>query len=156
MENKKDNNVDWDVRVGIHTGPMVAGIIGETKFSYDVWGSTVNLCARLESASKPGSINVSQEFMLHTGAFFEFEPRGLIEIKNSAPTEMYFLTDIKEPLRSGHFVPNRRFWDLYNVYAASPLELQKKEKSITGAMVADTITTDAEQAPGYFRGSSSE
>jgi class 3 adenylate cyclase len=132
MESKRNNNVDWDVRIGIHTGPMVAGIIGETKFSYDVWGSTVNLCARLESSSKPGSINVSQEYMELTGEFFDFEPRGLVEIKNSPPMKMHFLVDIKEPLRSGHFVPNKRFWQLYEVYAGTPLEPQRKQKLVTG------------------------
>ncbi|RYY20897.1 MAG: adenylate/guanylate cyclase domain-containing protein [Chitinophagaceae bacterium] len=120
MDSTKANGFEWDVRIGIHTGPMVAGIIGETKFSYDVWGSTVNLASRLESASKPGTINVSREFVELTKEFFEFEQRGMIEIKNSAPTEMFFLTDIKSSLRSDHFLPNSRFFERYRTYPEMP------------------------------------
>ncbi len=120
QEKNKENHREWNIRIGIHTGPMVAGIIGETKFSYDVWGSTVNLCSRLETASKPGSINVSDDFMECTQAFFEFEPRGQIEIKNAGPVSMYFLTDIKEELRTDHFTPNPRFFELYEKYALNP------------------------------------
>ncbi|ULQ53219.1 adenylate/guanylate cyclase domain-containing protein [Flavihumibacter fluvii] len=120
MENKnKNKEIDWNIRIGIHTGPMVAGIIGETKFSYDVWGSSVNLCSRLETASKPGFINVSHEFMECTRDFFDFEARGLVDIKNSEPARMYFLTDIREPLRSGHFQPNSRFYALYEQYSGT-------------------------------------
>lgn len=125
IQEMKDKNIDWNIRIGIHTGPMVAGIIGETKFSYDVWGSTVNLCSRLETASKPGCINCSHEFMEHTSEFFEFEPRGLIEIKNSEPTRMYFLKDIKENLRSAHFQPNSRFFELYEKYSRTPFTERK-------------------------------
>ena len=118
MENWNTRNESaWNVRIGIHTGPMVAGIIGKTKFSYDVWGSSVNLSSRLESASTPGRINVSQEYMEITSDFFEFEPRGLVEIKNSKPAQMYFLKDIREPLRSGHFQPNESFHELYQKLA---------------------------------------
>ncbi len=115
-----EHHMEWNIRIGIHTGPMVAGIIGETKFSYDVWGSTVNLCSRLETASKPGGINVSYEFMECTQAFFEFEPRGQIEVKNAGSVSMYFLTDIKEALRTDHFTPNSRFFELYEKYALHP------------------------------------
>ena len=119
-EKNKVNLIEWKLRVGIHTGPMVAGIIGETKFSYDVWGSSVNLCSRLETASKPGCINVSEEFMEFTKDFFEFEPRGFIEIKNREPVNMYFLMDIKKELRSGHFQPNELFYEKYEQYSSPP------------------------------------
>ena len=109
-------NKGWNVRIGIHTGPMIAGIIGETKFSYDVWGQSVNLSARLETASSPGCINVSHEFMCLTSDFFEFEARGHIEIKNHDPVPMYFLVDLKEDLRSGHLKPNEKFFERYKEY----------------------------------------
>jgi len=128
MENiNRNRNVAWNVRIGIHTGSMIAGIIGKTKFTYDVWGSGVNLCARLETASKPGLINVSREFKDLTNEFFDFEPRGLIEIKNSKPIEMYFLTDIKEHLRSEHFVPNSKFYELYDQYSKTTIDERKAE-----------------------------
>ena len=79
------------------------------------------LCSRLESTSNPGFINVSDDFMEHTKEFFEFESRGLIEIKNSLPSHMYFLTDIKQELRSARFQPNDRFYELYDQYAKTPI-----------------------------------
>ncbi len=118
MEKKQH---DWDIRIGIHTGPMVAGIIGKTKFSYDVWGNSVNLCARLETASKPNCINVSHEFMLLTADFFDFEPRGFIEIKNGQPINMYFLKDIKTELKLERFVPNHLFFDYYKQFSNTSL-----------------------------------
>jgi|GEM_PF-3239489 len=126
METKnKNKDIPWDIRIGIHTGPMVAGIIGKTKFSYDVWGRSVNICSRLETASKPGCINVSEEFMELTQAFFEFEARGLVDIKSIGPTRMYFLTDIKEQLRTVHFQPNKKFYDCYEEFAKTPLNIEK-------------------------------
>lgn len=121
LKEKKRIN-DWDVRIGIHTGPMVAGIIGKTKFAYDVWGNSVNLCARLETTSKPNCINVSHEFMQNTIEFFDYEPRGLIEIKNGQPTEMFFLKDLKEHFRSETYLPNQKFQESYQEYSNSPFE----------------------------------
>jgi len=101
---------------------MVAGIIGKSKFSYDVWGSSVNLSSRLETSSRPNCINVSEEFMEYTNEFFEYEPRGLIEIKNLGPTRMYFLVDIKEELRSAPYTPNNLFHQRYEKYAKIPFD----------------------------------
>ncbi len=115
--NRKISGDTWEIRIGIHTGSMIAGIIGETKFSYDVWGGNVNLCSRLESASQPGRINVSREFMECTREFFEFEDRGFIHIKNSEPVNMFFLTDIKEPLRAARFQPNNNFFEMYERFS---------------------------------------
>lgn len=113
----RDKETHWNLRIGIHTGPMVAGIIGKSKFSYDVWGSSVNLSSRLETSSRPNCINVSEEFMEYTNEFFEFEPRGLIEIKNLGPTRMYFLIDIKDELKSAPYTPNNLFHQRYEKYA---------------------------------------
>jgi class 3 adenylate cyclase len=139
METNKRSGINWDVRIGIHTGPMVAGIIGETKFSYDVWGSTVNLSARLEGASKPGAINVSHEYMQLTKEFFDFESRGLIEIKNSAPAQMYFLTGIKESLRSAPLLPDSRFFERYVEYANAPITSSITAKPGVGSMEPGTV-----------------
>lgn len=116
-ELKKEKKLyDWDLRIGIHSGPMVAGIIGKTKFSYDVWGNSVNLCARFETTSKANCINVSQDYMRLTADFFDFEERGLIEIKNGEPTLMYFLKDIKQELRKEQYKPNDLFYEKYKAY----------------------------------------
>lgn len=121
MENK-EKDLDWNIRIGIHTGPMVAGIIGETKFSYDVWGHTVNLCSRLETAGKPGNINVSEDFYKYTKNFFEFEQRGYIDIKNSKPVKMYLLKDLKAHLKSTAYHPNAKFYELFEIYSNTPLK----------------------------------
>ena len=121
MENK-EKDLDWNIRIGIHTGPMVAGIIGETKFSYDVWGHTINLCSRLETAGKPGNINVSEEFYRYTKDFFEFEERGFIDIKNSDPVQMYLLKDLKSELRTKRFHANSKFYKLFETYSKTPLK----------------------------------
>ncbi len=112
----QEDTRNWNLRIGIHTGPMIAGIIGESKFSYDVWGDSVNLSSRLETASMPGCINVSEEVMEATLEFFEFEPRGHIEIKNSNPLPMFFIVDIKEHLKSGYLQPNEAFMKKYQEY----------------------------------------
>lgn len=107
----------WEIRIGIHSGSMVAGIIGKSKFSYDVWGSSVNLSSRLETSSHAGQINVSKQFIDSCGDFFEFEPRGFVDIKNIGSVEMFFLKDIKASLRSGRYQPNAEFDKLYNAYS---------------------------------------
>lgn len=122
MKNKV-KDLDWNIRIGIHTGPMVAGIIGETKFSYDVWGHTVNLCSRLESAGKPGCINVSEDFYQITKDFFDFEERGYIDIKNSDPVKMYLLKDLKSHLKTKEYHPNTSFYELYNTFSKKTKKL---------------------------------
>jgi adenylate cyclase len=84
-----------DLRVGIHSGPVMAGIVGKRKFTYDIWGDAVNLAARLESASEPGRVNVSPAIVAQTGSFFSFAARGRVEIKNKDPMDMYFLERLR-------------------------------------------------------------
>jgi class 3 adenylate cyclase len=79
-------------RIGIHCGPVIAGVIGSKKFIYDVWGDAVNLTSRMESLSLPGRIQVTYAVMERLGRAFTFEPRGLIDVKGKGPTPTYFLT----------------------------------------------------------------
>ncbi len=83
----------FEMRLGIHTGPVVAGIVGVKKFQYDIWGDTVNTAARMESAGEVGRVNVSAGTyeMLKDDAAFAFEARGLIEAKGKGKVEMWFL-----------------------------------------------------------------
>jgi class 3 adenylate cyclase len=90
MRTPKDT-FEWKIRIGIHTGPVVAGIIGEWRFIYDVWGDTVNIAARLESASEPNRVNVSHTVYELTKQKFSFEHRGILPVKNMDPIDMYFL-----------------------------------------------------------------
>ena len=81
-----------DVRIGFHTGPVVAGVIGARKFSYDIWGEAVNLASRLESHSNTGKIHVSKEVYVILKDRFSFEHRGEIPVKGLGKLETYFLT----------------------------------------------------------------
>jgi len=77
----RDAGPPWEVRIGLHTGPVVAGVIGSSKFVYDLWGDAVNVASRLEASAPTGSIQVSQVVADAIDDDFEFEPRGQIELK---------------------------------------------------------------------------
>jgi class 3 adenylate cyclase len=85
------------LRIGIASGPVMAGVIGADKFSYDVWGETVNLAARLESYGPPGEIQVTDTVREALGDGFVFEPRGPIDIKGVGVLETWILKDEHSP-----------------------------------------------------------
>jgi class 3 adenylate cyclase len=81
----------FQVRIGIHAGPVVAGVIGVKKFSYDLWGDTVNVASRMESHGVPGKIQVTQEVYERLNATYRFEARGKISIKGKGSMTTYWL-----------------------------------------------------------------
>jgi adenylate cyclase len=79
------------LRIGIHSGPATAGVIGDIRFSYDVWGDAVNTASRMESGGEPGRIQVSETFRQLAADVFVFEERGLGEFKGIGAAHTYFL-----------------------------------------------------------------
>ncbi|WMI67343.1 adenylate/guanylate cyclase domain-containing protein [Mangrovimonas sp. YM274] len=96
---------NFSIRVGIHTGSVVAGVVGSKKFAYDVWGDTVNIAARMETNSEEGKINISASTHNLIQDEFECEYRGEIDVKNKGMMKMYFVKNqhtikVKEPFKS--------------------------------------------------------
>lgn len=81
----------FEVRIGIHTGPVVAGVVGTKKFAYDIWGDTVNIAARMESGSEPGKVNISESTYLLVKESILCTYRGEIDVKNKGNLKMYFV-----------------------------------------------------------------
>jgi adenylate cyclase len=87
----------WQVRIGLHTGPVMAGVIGTSKFVFDLWGDAVNVASRLETTSLPGRIQVSDAVAAALGDAYELEPRGPIELKGKGSTQAWFLNGRTAP-----------------------------------------------------------
>jgi class 3 adenylate cyclase len=84
-----------EFRIGIHCGPVVAGVIGTRKFIYDVWGDTVNVASRMESTGVPGRVQVTAAVEARLRDGFTFESRGLTEVRGKGPMPTFFLTGVK-------------------------------------------------------------
>jgi class 3 adenylate cyclase len=90
-EHALDNRVNMQLRVGINSGPVVAGVIGKSKYIYDLWGDTVNLASRMESTGLPGAIQVTRSVYEQLKEKFAFEPRGAIDVKGKGQVEAWLL-----------------------------------------------------------------
>ena len=106
----------WDIRIGIHSGGLIGGVIGKHKFSYDVWGDTVNIAARCEQNSIPNHINVTDYFKSKIEPYFNFTARGPIKIKNCGEVDMFFLNKIEPE------------YSLYHTGKKANLDLRKLAK----------------------------
>ena len=101
---KPGSLVDWKVRVGLHTGPVVAGVVGKRKFAFDIWGNTVNFAARMESSGAPNKVNLSEVTWKRVHDFVDCEPRGGIRIKEGREMPMYFASGPQSGLVTGPVV----------------------------------------------------
>lgn len=106
----------WALRIGIDTGPVIAGVVGRNKLSYDIWGSTVNTASRMESSGEAGKINISGNTHVLVQDYFICTYRGRMPIKNKGDIEMYFVEGIK-PFLSNTF-------DIYRPNSEFELQLQ--------------------------------
>ena len=97
-QRKKSRLPPWELRIGIHTGPVMAGVVGKTKFTYDIWGNAVNIAALMESNGEAGRIALSESTYHRVNDMFETEHRGSIEGKNKGSLEMYVLNRLKPGL----------------------------------------------------------
>lgn len=114
---RKDGLDPWAMRVGLHSGPVMAGVVGETRFSYDIWGDTVNVAARLEQASDTNRINISEATHHRVKNFFDCTPRGEIEAKNKGMLSMYWLDRIKPQYSADDngLEPNQQLLAIFNL-----------------------------------------
>lgn len=112
MKTLKGNSSDiWDLRIGIHTGAVIAGVVGHKRISYDIWGDTVNTASRMESSGEAGKINISGQTYELVKDFFICGYRGKMPVKYKGDVAMYFVKGIRPELSLNmKSVPNRRFF----------------------------------------------
>jgi guanylate cyclase len=90
---RRETGIPLDVRIGLHTGPVIAGVIGTVRFAYDIWGDTVNTASRMESHGEPGRIQVTTEMHAVIASRFRVEPRGVVDVKGKGEMETWWLLD---------------------------------------------------------------
>ncbi len=102
-EQKRKGKPIFEIRIGIHTGPVVAGIVGNKKFAYDIWGDAVNLAARMEAGGVVGKVNISSSTYNLIKNDFACEARGKFKVKNKGEVDMFFAErlEIEQTVDSG-------------------------------------------------------
>ena len=125
----------WRLRIGIHSGSIIAGVVGKRKLSYDIWGDTVNIASRMESSGVPGQINISSSTYLRIEKLFEVEHRGKLPIKYKGELDMYFVIGIRKEfsVNGEGRIPNDAFRFQYqkiNFHDLEDLVYYKLEKGL--------------------------
>lgn len=132
-----DPLASWSVRVGVHTGAVVAGVVGTQKFAFDVWGETVNFASRIESAGSANQINVSGATYLRIKDFFDCEHRGKVLTKEKREVDMYFVRGLQPSIQTDcGTIPPPTFARRYRTY------FQKDPASFPVSLVDATAAPD--------------
>lgn len=123
---------DWKLRLGINTGEIIAGVIGKTKFAFDIWGDTVNTASRTESSGEAGKVNITKATYEHIKDFFICNYRGKIAAKNKGEIEMYFVERIRPELSSDEagMIPNELFNEKFSQLLLDKFSFKKSESRI--------------------------
>lgn len=135
---RPDRPVQWQVRIGIHTGPVIAGVVGINKFAFDIWGDTVNYSSRMESSGAANRINISERTYSRVKDFFACQHRGKVLTKEKRELDMYFANGISAGLVNGSAEnPPPAFVQRYNLY------FHKDPPSFPGFLVGEANAVDA-------------
>jgi class 3 adenylate cyclase/CheY-like chemotaxis protein len=110
-DNPKTGIPAWEVRIGVHTGPVVAGVVGRKKFAYDIWSETVNAAARMENLGEVNHVNISEITYGYVKEYFDCTPRGSVDAKNIGEMRMYTVDRIKSQFSADEkgILPNEEF-----------------------------------------------
>lgn len=122
----------WDLRIGINTGEVIAGVIGTKRFAYDIWGNTVNTANRMQITSDPGMVNISGTTFDLVEPYFECTYRGKVAAKNKGEIDMYYVHRIKPELSVDGLglEPNEKFWKYVDLHLYSSINYNKAERHI--------------------------
>jgi adenylate cyclase len=133
MQQLKSSKTDiWDLRIGIHTGPVIAGVVGHKKISYDIWGDTVNTASRMESSGMPGKVNISGITYGMVKEYFICEYRGKLPVKYKGNIDMYFVNGLRPELAVDlKGIPNKRFFTKLQLLRIIDLEERIFETILT-------------------------
>jgi class 3 adenylate cyclase len=122
----------WEIRLGINTGSVTAGVIGSQRLAYDIWGSTVNEAQRMEMLGEPGKVMVSGSTFSYIEPYFECEFKGKVQTKGKGLIDMYIVNRIKPELSKNNegLYPNERFLQIVNLHHFSTIKYYKTEHHV--------------------------
>ena len=140
MKQLRQKNVNiWDLRIGVHTGAVIAGVVGHKRVSYDIWGDTVNTASRMESSGEVGKVNISGQTYEMIKEFFICEYRGRMPVKYKGDIDMFFVKAIRPELSIDlKVIPNKSFFVHLQILRLQDLEefiLQKMTEELPSNIV---------------------